>query len=930
MTRLVFFRICVLLLLIFLIESKESSATHIKAADLYATINPDGDTSKYAYRKVRFTLTVYCRIASVDISGPNSSDCGQLLGNCIVLDFGDGSNSDQVKYKSKIALPDGDTYQFIYEVDHIYTTDKTFIVYYQDENRNNNILNLKGPTEALPFYVEMGITIESGLGQNQTPKMSIFPIDNAEIYRLFKHNPGASDVNGDSISYFPYEPYIAPGFEAPGYQDPNVRSQGSTQDGTAAATYSVNSLNGDVIWNAPADTGLFNIAFVIEEWRTFGKSKQRLSYTVRDMQIHVRGGINHQPQITVPSTQCVVAGGRLSKDIFVKDPDGDKVRFDFYGELSEDRPHGNKATFTPTSNPISTPGIKNFSWITECSDVRKRPYQAFFKATDLVAVNSTSPSLTDIESFFIYVVGPKPTGLVSNVVNDSILLRWNSYACKDGRPGAYRMQVYRRVGCDTSVIGGCQTDALKDYTFLGEVPISDTTFTDKTAKRGNVYSYRIMASFIDEVGLLSYSVPSDNHSCISLPLIVPIITKVSYVGPLKDSIEVDWDRPIELDTSKIQGPYTYFVLRTRQGENNYVLLDTVQSPVLSDGSYVDAHVDTSIGYTYVVSLKYYAKQSLTTQTDSSEPASRVFLQTVGVAHGVSLTWQAETPWVNSIDTSYHHLVWRKRATDTGFVLIAKVSFDQNTTTYTYTDLGTPQDPLKEKEEIAYYVTTAGSYRNEKITPDTIYNNSFISRSVVLDVTPPCPPTLDAIVYDCFKFTQTYPYYNNLSWFNPPYSASCDSDIVAYKLYYAAKRSQTPALLLELPDTTYKHMNLSTVSGCYVVTALDATGNESGKSNLMCVEPCKLYELPNVFTPNNSGDNEIFRPLAPSPLSVESVEFKVFNRWGQKVFEKNDDIHLNWDGAGLPDGVYFYSAKVYFVTVEDQNVKELKGWVQILR
>ncbi|MBC7390690.1 MAG: gliding motility-associated C-terminal domain-containing protein, partial [Opitutaceae bacterium] len=142
-------------------------------------------------------------------------------------------------------------------------------------------------------------------------------------------------------------------------------------------------------------------------------------------------------------------------------------------------------------------------------------------------------------------------------------------------------------------------------------------------------------------------------------------------------------------------------------------------------------------------------------------------------------------------------------------------------------------------------------------------------------------------------------------------------------------------LLTTTDTTdfpgYIHSNLSSVSGCYAVTAIDNVGNESTKSNKVCLENCFLFELPNVFTPDNSGINDLFRPIPPSPRFVESVKFSVFNRWGLKVFENNNDVYINWDGSGLPDGVYFYTAKVKFTSPDEySSTKDLKGWIQILR
>ncbi|MEP6677109.1 MAG: PKD domain-containing protein [Ferruginibacter sp.] len=54
-----------------------------------------------------------------------------------------------------------------------------------------------------------------------------------------------------------------------------------------------------------------------------------------------------------------------------------------------------------------------------------------------------------------------------------------------------------------------------------------------------------------------------------------------------------------------------------------------------------------------------------------------------------------------------------------------------------------------------------------------------------------------------------------------------------------------------------------------------------------------FYVPNAFTPNGDGNNDVFRPVA---LGIKSLDrFMVFNRWGQMVFSTNN-IGLGWDGT----------------------------------
>jgi len=68
-------------------------------------------------------------------------------------------------------------------------------------------------------------------------------------------------------------------------------------------------------------------------------------------------------------------------------------------------------------------------------------------------------------------------------------------------------------------------------------------------------------------------------------------------------------------------------------------------------------------------------------------------------------------------------------------------------------------------------------------------------------------------------------------------------------------------------------------------------------NVLCDES-QLF-IPNTFTPNNDGENDIFYPRGAGLKSISS--FRVYNRWGEVVFEKRN-IQLNDASAGW-DGTY---------------------------
>ena len=76
-----------------------------------------------------------------------------------------------------------------------------------------------------------------------------------------------------------------------------------------------------VIWNTPVDTGIYNIAIEIEEWR-FGV---KIGSIARDMQIDVFSTDNHPPVIMPLRDFCVEAGNLLEYDILATDQDSNRI-----------------------------------------------------------------------------------------------------------------------------------------------------------------------------------------------------------------------------------------------------------------------------------------------------------------------------------------------------------------------------------------------------------------------------------------------------------------------------------------------------------------------------------------------------------------------------------------------------------------------------
>ena len=92
---------------------------------------------------------------------------------------------------------------------------------------------------------------------------------------------------------------------------------------------------------------------------------------------------------------------------------------------------------------------------------------------------------------------------------------------------------------------------------------------------------------------------------------------------------------------------------------------------------------------------------------------------------------------------------------------------------------------------------------------------------------------------------------------------------------------------------------------------------------------RIY-VPNAFSPNGDGNNDVFRVFIPNGIGV-LTQLMIFDRWGELLWEKDNRQDGAWDGIyrgkPLPVGVYVYVAEV---RLADDTVKQLKGSVTLVK
>ena len=92
----------------------------------------------------------------------------------------------------------------------------------------------------------------------------------------------------------------------------------------------------------------------------------------------------------------------------------------------------------------------------------------------------------------------------------------------------------------------------------------------------------------------------------------------------------------------------------------------------------------------------------------------------------------------------------------------------------------------------------------------------------------------------------------------------------------------------------------------LLTATSADGCQDTATVQVRVNIETLLGMPDAFTPNGDGFNDYFRPAGLDDQFI--LEFKIYNRWGQVVFD-GTDTSSSWDGTfrGVeqPTEVYIY-------------------------
>lgn len=885
-------------------------ATHYRAGELTYEV--------LSYLTYRVTVTTY----TTDINQSPDSDS-------VLVHWGDGTSSSAWRQNGNGTPLGNNIKRNVYTATHTYLGPLSyFLISVQDPNRIDYIENINGRNSVnVPFYIEDTLMVynPSFVGGNNSPILLNPPIDFANLNDTFYHNPAAYDPDGDSLTFELVVPLQEANLQVPNYQYPDEIDPGIDNN------FTIDPQTGEVMWAVPKRIGTYNIAILVREYR----EGLLMGTVLRDMQIYVKDQFNNPPQLDEIHDTCIVAGSPLSIGVYAYDSDANqRVYLSATGGPLE--VPSSPAVFTSTSNVNFATG--DFVWQTNCTHIRKQFYQVVFKAEDDYRTSDGAEPLVDLETWTIKVVAPGPENLIATPNGKTVELEWDDpYACNGSQTDNFvGFSVWRREGPNPFTIDTCTPGlAGRGYTQIADL-VTDYAYVDSNVTQGKEYCYRVLAEFANttSLGFLYNRVPSlpSNESCSELRREVPLITHatVDVTDASTGEITVTWIPPAVgtngLDTVRFPGPYRYELYGatgfTGTGATSLSsFTSNTYQGLLDDTIYLHTGLNTvDNAYSYYIEFYSHGGDTL---VGTCDPASSVYLTVGADDEQLNLTWEEQVTWLN----------------------IAYEVNKLNSTTLVYEPIDTVDVPeyfdtgLNNGEEYCYYIRSIGYYTAPDLIQDTLLNLSQRACGIPIDTIPPCPPVLEA-GNDCSSVidgeecaAEDAEIFNQLQWENVD---SCADDVVIYRIYYSLPGGTD----YEFVDTTsqldFRHALQTTLAGCYGVTAVDEEGNESELSNIVCVDNCPCYILPNVFTPNGDGDNDYFTPRIPYRL-VDEVEMKIYNRWGELVYTTHDPL-IQWDGndskTGKPldEDVYYYVCKVYEVRVDGvvESDRVLSGYIHLIR
>lgn len=253
----------------------------------------------------------------------------------------------------------------IYETTHSYLSTGFYKIHMEDPNRNAGVCNFPNSVDH-PFYIESIILIDPSIGTNNSPQFIAPPIFYAVVGTTYTQNVTAYDPDGETLTYELVSCKGAGGLAIIGYTYPSGLS--------------IDSINGEINWNAPAVICKYNFAVKVKKWR----NGIMVGYVIRDFQISsvsdliscsFSGNSNWSINSFGEYAYAINAGDSIQLNLNYS-TDESNISLEAFSDAFYP---SNPALFLTTTSADTI--YSTFKWNTNLSNVRSSPYIITFRGS---------------------------------------------------------------------------------------------------------------------------------------------------------------------------------------------------------------------------------------------------------------------------------------------------------------------------------------------------------------------------------------------------------------------------------------------------------------------------------------------------------------------------------------------------------------------
>jgi gliding motility-associated-like protein len=388
-----------------------------------------------------------------------------------------------------------------------------------------------------------------------------------------------------------------------------------------------------------------------------------------------------------------------------------------------------------------------------------------------------------------------------------------------------------------------------------------------------------------------------------MPLLNSVVMLCVYLR--NDSIIIDYA------DSSVKSPLfdKYIVFRSRDN-NPFNIFDSITS--FGKGTFIDAtaYNNREIDYQYYIRAQNICKMqgspstTVTSFENLEEVPQNQYIQTVTVE-----------------DNKYLYIQWP----ETWEKDFARYQLYKST-----------RDSLKWSLLHESFLPGNNSYTDYNVD---VHNTSYCYFVMMRDT---CQNISDTGLMACsivLKGKST-PFTHYLNWQPYNYWRNGTKGYAVYRQDHLTPFNMISYINPRVKQSVFDH-NLNTKSGIYhyYVEAEELFGNDNrtsgknisqftSKSNTVELIQAPLLHVPNAFSANRDGLNDVFNTR---DVFVKEYHLRIYNRWGQLVFESFDKDHL-WDGKDKDGSEMMADVYVYLITYTgwDDSVQQKHGNVTLLR